>query len=98
MDMEHFEHDQLYVIFRRLLLTSTPNFTTDQEFIEQVTTQYLTQLSRTAQAPSGLLKNLRPDVIAEVRDMLRAQIYGFHSIKEFRSSESFERLKQQARL
>lgn len=96
--MKSFETDQLYLIFRRLLLTTDITFMTDQDFIEQVTAQYLAELSQSAQAPAGLLKNLSPDVMLEVRDMLRAQIYGFHSIEEFRNSKSFERLRLQAQL
>jgi hypothetical protein len=78
--------DLLFQIFQQNLHDPDCNIDCPKEFIGNVVSTYLFQLTRQGNIPADQLDGIVEDLQAEVLEMFRKKTYGFYDLKEYRQN------------
>jgi hypothetical protein len=72
--------DPLYSIFEEHLHSGLYDDQAEEVFLADVVDFYIQKIKGNGFVPYRIHEHLRNDLAVEVRDMLRAKIYGYHGI------------------
>ena len=75
--------DQLYRIFEARLLSGEFDELPPEALLTDVVDRYCQSINANQTVPLHLQKNVRNDLLEDVRDMLRLKIYGYAGVGEF---------------
>jgi hypothetical protein len=84
--MKHAAMDNLYEYFERHLFeTEFDQGESQEEFVSKVVKDYFNDLLQVGQVCSQHLEIIKTDLEEEVTEMLQKKIYGFFSLKHYRT-------------
>ena len=75
--------DQLYQIFEERLYSGDFDDQPTEALLDDVVNRYLETIGAKQTVPLHLQKNVRTDLLEDVRDMLRLKIYGHVGVGDF---------------